>query len=54
MDIESFETSGGEVYDAAAWTISRWATIGLIAANEKERLAFPWAAITKITLEDAP
>ncbi len=50
MAVKSFETSGGEVYDSEAWTFNEW-DHGLVASNENERLAFPWAAITMIKLE---
>ena len=49
---KAFETSSGEVYDAEAWTIRPWEFLGLIVTSEHERLAFPWAAITKIELEE--
>ena len=51
LGVASFETSAGAAYDAKAYTITRWGTIGLEASNEDERLAFPWAAITRVELE---
>ena len=51
LGIASFETSGGAAYDAEAYTITRWHDVGVEVSNEHERLAFPWAVITKIELE---
>ena len=53
LGIASFETSDGAAYDAEAFTITRWHDVGVEVSNEYERLAFPWAVITKIELEAA-